>query len=297
MTEPQDPAAASGDQLRAGHADREQVIDTLKTAFVHGRLTKDEFDARAGQALSARTRAELAALTADIPPAPSAAGSARPPAPARRRPLARAAVRSGICLAFAAAAVWAAFILDPGPRAGASGSSWGPGVGWCFVLAIYAVIAAVCIMGVGVAKSKEQRRSRRQPPPRPGPRRPGARSRTARRHRPRPGSPRAPAPTRPAPTCGLTAHGRVGRIPPGGVRGRGAGLRPVPGVRVTGHLRHSASSDLTCVVLANLPPLCRHHHRCMQAQGWQLNQPATRRPDLAHTIRPQIHQRTPTASR
>jgi len=168
MTEPRDPAAASGDQLRAGHADREQVIDTLKTAFVHGRLTKDEFDARAGQALSARTRADLAALTADIPPAPPAAGSARPPAPARRRPLARAAVRSGICLAFAAAAVWAAFILDPGPRAGAPGSSGGPGVGWCFVLAIYAVIAAVCIMGVGVTKSKEQRRSRRQLPTPPG---------------------------------------------------------------------------------------------------------------------------------
>ena len=272
MTEPQDPAAASGDQLRAGHADREQVIDTLKTAFVHGRLTKDEFDARAGQALSARTRAELAALTADIPPAPSAAGSARPPAPARRRPLARAAVRSGICLAFAAAAVWAAFILDPGPRAGASGSSWGPGVGWCFVLAIYAVIAAVCIMGVGVAKSKEQRRSRRQPPPRPGPRRPGARSRTARRHRPRPGSPRAPAPTRPAPTCGLTAHGRVGRIPPGGVRGRGAGYGRY---RTPCNRPPSPFSLVRPYVcrFGNLPPLCRHHHRCRQAQGWQLNQP------------------------
>ena len=84
MTEPQDPAAASGDQLRAGHADREQVIDTLKTAFVHGRLTKDEFDARSGPGAVARTRAELAALTADIPPAPSAAGvgaPARPGAP------------------------------------------------------------------------------------------------------------------------------------------------------------------------------------------------------------------------
>jgi hypothetical protein len=156
-------------RMRASHADREQVIETLKVAFVHGRLTRDELGTRAGRALSAPTRADLAALTADIPPAPAAAGPARPPAPARGRPLARAAVQSGICLAFAAAAVWAAFILDPGPRPGAPGSSEGPGVGWCFVLAIYAVIAAVCIMGVGVARSKEQRRSRRQLPPRPGP--------------------------------------------------------------------------------------------------------------------------------
>ena len=56
MAGPQDPAAAGGDRLRAGHADREQVIETLKDAFVHGRLTKDELDARAGQALAAHER-------------------------------------------------------------------------------------------------------------------------------------------------------------------------------------------------------------------------------------------------
>ena len=55
MTGPQDPAAAGRDRLRAGHADREQVIGTLKDAFVQGRLTRDELDARAGRALSART--------------------------------------------------------------------------------------------------------------------------------------------------------------------------------------------------------------------------------------------------
>ena len=41
MTGPQDPAAAGHGRLRAGHADREQAIDTLKTAFVHGQLTKE----------------------------------------------------------------------------------------------------------------------------------------------------------------------------------------------------------------------------------------------------------------
>ena len=81
MTGPQDPAAAGCDRLRAGHADREQVIETLKNAFVHGRLTKDELDARAGQALAARTYADLAALTADIPRRPAAAGAPARPGP------------------------------------------------------------------------------------------------------------------------------------------------------------------------------------------------------------------------
>ena len=62
-------AAGAGGRsyLRASHADREQVIDVLKAAFVQGRLTKDDFDARVGQALASRTYADLAAVTADIP--------------------------------------------------------------------------------------------------------------------------------------------------------------------------------------------------------------------------------------
>jgi len=54
-------------RLRASDADRERVVDTLKVAFVQGRLTKDEFDARVGQTLAARTYSDLTALTADIP--------------------------------------------------------------------------------------------------------------------------------------------------------------------------------------------------------------------------------------
>ena len=70
-------------RFRASDADREQVIDTLKAAFVQGRLTKDELDARAGQTFASRTYAELAAATADIPARPPAA---REPRLARRRP-------------------------------------------------------------------------------------------------------------------------------------------------------------------------------------------------------------------
>jgi hypothetical protein len=147
--------------MRASHADREQVIEVLKDAFVHGRLNRDQLDARAGQALAARTYAELAAVTADIPPVPAAPapaapvrpapapavpGPTRPLVPARRRPLASVAAGSGSCLVLAAAAVWASFILDPG----------GPGAdrtwaGLMLMLGLYAVVAGVWILGSGVS--------------------------------------------------------------------------------------------------------------------------------------------------
>jgi len=81
--------AGSGDEmagaggrshLRVSHADREQVIDLLKAAFVQGRLAKHEFDLRIGQALASRTYADLAALSADVPVGRT---TARPPEPAR----------------------------------------------------------------------------------------------------------------------------------------------------------------------------------------------------------------------
>jgi hypothetical protein len=77
------PAALGRDHLRASHADREQVIGVLKAAFVQGRLGKDELNARVGQALAARTYADLATLTADLP---AGLAAAEPPyRPARAR--------------------------------------------------------------------------------------------------------------------------------------------------------------------------------------------------------------------
>jgi hypothetical protein len=63
---PSPAAAGPPSRLGASDADREQVIDLLKAAFIQGRLTKDELGARATQALTSRTHADLAALTADI---------------------------------------------------------------------------------------------------------------------------------------------------------------------------------------------------------------------------------------
>jgi len=96
-------------------ADREQVIEVLKAAFVHERLAKDEFDLRVGRALAARTHAELAVVTASLP---AELTSARPPTPARARsepPIVRPGplitVATAVC-----AGVWMFGFLVPWPR-------------------------------------------------------------------------------------------------------------------------------------------------------------------------------------
>ena len=91
----QPPAAG----LRAARADRERVIDLLKAAFVEGRLARDEFDERVGQALMSRTHAELAAVTADIPAELIGALPCRPRVRARRRISFNTAVTTGACMA------------------------------------------------------------------------------------------------------------------------------------------------------------------------------------------------------
>src|SRR5580700_8241805 len=100
MTGPADEIAAGQGRWRASHADREQVVGALQAAFVQGRLTPDELDERVGQALAARTYADLAALTADLPVGPDRAPvpvPTTPQAPVRRprSPAASFAVKAG----------------------------------------------------------------------------------------------------------------------------------------------------------------------------------------------------------
>ncbi len=99
-------AAARG-HLRASHADREQMIDALKVAFVQGRLTKDEFEARIGQTFTSRTYAELATVTADIP---AGRPGAQPPGMPPRRGLSNAA-RWGASGLITPAILAAAFVI------------------------------------------------------------------------------------------------------------------------------------------------------------------------------------------
>jgi Domain of unknown function (DUF1707)/Domain of unknown function (DUF4190) len=90
---------AAGGQMRASTADRERAVDVLKAGFVEGRLTKDEYDARVSQAYAARTYAELAMVTADLPGGQMAAPY--PPSYLPYRPAARRtnglAVASLVC--------------------------------------------------------------------------------------------------------------------------------------------------------------------------------------------------------
>jgi len=66
------PATVAGGELRASHADRDQVVELLRVAAGDGRLSAEELDDRLERALTARTYAELAPLTADLPAAPGA---------------------------------------------------------------------------------------------------------------------------------------------------------------------------------------------------------------------------------
>jgi DUF1707 SHOCT-like domain len=68
-------------QLRASHQDRDRVVEILRVAAGDGRLTAEELDERLEAALTARTYAELAALTTDLPAAsvpPAGPGTPEP---------------------------------------------------------------------------------------------------------------------------------------------------------------------------------------------------------------------------
>jgi hypothetical protein len=71
----------SPDELRASHEDRDKVVEVLRTAAGDGRLTAEELDQRLDAALTARTYAELAVLTTDLPAVPGAVVSGPAPAP------------------------------------------------------------------------------------------------------------------------------------------------------------------------------------------------------------------------
>jgi hypothetical protein len=100
----------------------------LKAAFVHGRLTKSEFDLRVGRVFASRTYADLDALTADIP---DGVTSAEPPAEDAREP--------GRVLSFKTAA-----------RVGAVGA--GPSMGSAAVVLVQAnglpAVAGVLLVGL-----------------------------------------------------------------------------------------------------------------------------------------------------
>jgi uncharacterized protein DUF1707/cell wall-active antibiotic response 4TMS protein YvqF len=73
LPEPIDPRA-----MRAADADRERVADVLREAVAQGRISFDELDERLDQAYSARTYADLEAVTRDLPASSAVTPAAAP---------------------------------------------------------------------------------------------------------------------------------------------------------------------------------------------------------------------------
>jgi hypothetical protein len=69
--------------MRVSDSDREQAADVLREAAGHGRITMDELEERLELAYAAKTYADLAAVTRDLP-GPAQAPSAAQPAMAGR---------------------------------------------------------------------------------------------------------------------------------------------------------------------------------------------------------------------
>jgi uncharacterized Tic20 family protein len=63
------PTVPAG-ELRVAYTEREPVIERLKEAYAEGRLDHSEFDMRVHLAMTAKTRADLAAVAADLARAP-----------------------------------------------------------------------------------------------------------------------------------------------------------------------------------------------------------------------------------
>jgi len=69
-------ASSAAPAIRASDRERDAATHRLQDAFAEGRLDDDEFDVRMRGALSARTRADLDGLLADLPAAGPAGGHA-----------------------------------------------------------------------------------------------------------------------------------------------------------------------------------------------------------------------------
>jgi hypothetical protein len=104
--------AADRNLLRASDADREQVIAVLKSAFMQGRLTKDEFDLRVGQVFVSRTYTDLDVLTADILARPAKAQQSEP----TRQPNSKKLIRRGTAVGTGATVVISAIMVATSPH-------------------------------------------------------------------------------------------------------------------------------------------------------------------------------------
>jgi hypothetical protein len=82
--------------MRASDADRERLVELLKTGFAEGRLSQEEYNLRMGHAYTARTYGELGALVSDLPGVPQAAYGYPVQQPVKANSLAVASLVCGI---------------------------------------------------------------------------------------------------------------------------------------------------------------------------------------------------------
>ena len=147
--------------LRASHADREQVIGILKAAFVQGMLDRDEFGQRVSQALAARTHADLATVTADLP---AGLAAAQPPPPVRaegEQPV----VRPGKTVALATAlyaGVWPFTFFVPWP-VNAEGELPAPVIALFFSTTLLHQFVLATAVGFAIAGRREKRAGGQRP--------------------------------------------------------------------------------------------------------------------------------------
>ena len=156
---------AAGDgrgRLRASHADRERVIGTLKAAYVYGLMTKDELDERVSQTFAARTRVELAVITADIPPGLALPPLPLRPAPAKASPPAAARDRTIMATAILAGLAWVASIVSP--AAGPGPSVAGALSALLFVGGTGSALVSLFLLGIRMRSQRTPRRGSQLPP-------------------------------------------------------------------------------------------------------------------------------------
>ncbi len=156
--------------MRVSRADRERTVDVLKAAFVHERLTEDELDDRVGRALRARTYADLATLTADIPAGPDLAPSPgsvaapvrRPGSPARNRSAVRAVKigASGVAAVIVGTSVAVGVLANPAVAVVVA-------VFFLFLGAVAAGLVGSVIAAAVKLESRQRSCSRGNTPPRP----------------------------------------------------------------------------------------------------------------------------------
>jgi hypothetical protein len=147
-------ARVPGPPIRATDRDREATIGVLQASYGQGRLSKDEHDARVGQALTAQTYPELDRLTADLPDRPGYPDAPVVPGPRHMNGLAVASLVCGLAqpltgmLSTIPAIALGHVARGQIRRTGEDGrglATWGLILGWAGLAAAVAFVLAIVV--------------------------------------------------------------------------------------------------------------------------------------------------------